>query len=127
VALMSWFVARTEPQREQTARRFLELGGFSVYIPVVRERDRRRVVRFRPLFPAYCFISFRDGRWWDARWTVGVAALIMAGDGPAQLGDQVIDELKSRERNGAVEPSPGETSSRPVTRCGFCMVPFAIA
>ena len=106
---MSWIVARTEPQREQTARRFLELGGFSVYIPVVRERDSRRIVRLRPLFPSYAFVAFQNGRWWDARWCVGVAALIMSGGGPAQLGDHVINEIKGRERNGAVELPRRET------------------
>jgi transcriptional antiterminator RfaH len=109
---MSWFVARTEPLREQTARRFLELGGFSVYIPVIRERRAkggRRIEHLRPLFPSYAFVALQHGRWWDARWTVGVAALIMAGDGPAQLGDHVINEIKGRERNGAVELPRRET------------------
>ena len=103
---MSWIVARTEPAREQTARRFLELAKFSVYIPWVRERPTkggRRIERLRPLFPAYCFITLQNGRWWDARWCVGVSAVIMAGDGPAQLGNHIIDELRARERGGAVE------------------------
>jgi transcription antitermination factor NusG len=100
VALMSWIVARTEPLREQTARRFLELGGFSVYIPVVRERDSRRIVRLRRLFPSYAFVAFQNGRWWDARWCVGVAGVIMK---PARLSDHIVDEICGRERNGAVE------------------------
>jgi len=103
---MSWIVARTEPAREQTARRFLELAKFTVYIPRLRERQTkggRRIERLRPLFPSYAFIAFQGGRWWDARWSVGVAAVIMAGDGPAQLGDHIIDELRARERGGAVE------------------------
>ena len=100
---MSWIVARTEPQREQTARRFLELGGFSVYIPVVRERDSRRIVRLRPLFPSYAFVAFQNGRWWDARWCVGVAAVIMSGGEPARLGDHIVEEIRSRERGGAVQ------------------------
>jgi transcriptional antiterminator RfaH len=103
---MSWIVARTEPSREQTARRFLELAGFSVYIPVIRERHAkggRRLVRLRPLFPSYAFIVLQNGRWWDVRWSVGVAAVIMTGDEPAQLSDQIVDEIRSRERNGAVE------------------------
>jgi len=103
---MSWIVARTEPSREQTARRFLELAKFTVYIPLIRERPTkggRRIERLRPLFPSYAFIAFRDGRWWDVRWSVAVAAVIMAGDGPPQLGDHIIDELRARERGGAVD------------------------
>ena len=103
---MDWIVARTEPQREQTARRFLELAGFSVYIPVIRERRAkggRRIVQFRPLFPSYALIALENGRWWDARWSIGVAAIIMSGDEPARLSDQIVDEIRGRERNGAVE------------------------
>jgi transcriptional antiterminator RfaH len=103
---MSWIVVRCEPLRELTARRFLELAKFSVYFPRICERQAkggRRIERLRPLFPSYIFVGFRDGRWWDARWCVGVAAVIMAGNGPAQLGDHVIDELRARERNGLVE------------------------
>jgi transcriptional antiterminator RfaH len=106
LAGMSWIVVRSEPLRELTARRFLELAKFSVYLPRIRERQAkggRRIERLRPLFPSYIFVGFRGGRWWDARWCVGVAAVIMAGDGPAQLGDHVIDELRARERGGAVE------------------------
>jgi transcription antitermination factor NusG len=103
---MSWIVARTEPSREQTARRFLELAGFSVYIPVIRERHAkggRRLVRLRPLFPSYAFIILQNGRWWDVRWSIGVAAVIMAGDEPARLSDQIVDEIRGRERGGAIE------------------------
>ena len=103
---MSWIVARTEPQREQTARRFLELAGFSVYIPFVRERHAkggRRIERLRPLFPSYGFVAFQNGRWWDVRWCVGVAAVIMSGSEPAQLGDNIIDGIRGRERGGAIE------------------------
>ena len=103
---MSWLVARTEPQREQRAKHFLELAGFSVYIPVIRERrpkSGRRIERLRPLFPSYAFVALQNGRWWDARWCVGVAAVIMSGDGPAQLSDHIVDELRGRERGGAIE------------------------
>src|SRR5262249_37023484 len=103
---MTWIVARTEPQRERTAQHFLELAKFRVYISVIRERQAkggRRITRFRPLFPSYAFIAFENGRWWDARWTVGVSALIMTDGAPAQLGDHIVNEIRSRECNGAVE------------------------
>ena len=103
---MSWIVARTEPLREQTARRFLELAGFSVYVPYIHERyskGGRRSKRLRPLFPSYAFVALQNGRWWDARWCVGVAGVIMSGGEPARLGDHIVDEIRSRERGGAVQ------------------------
>jgi transcriptional antiterminator RfaH len=103
---MSWIVARTEPSREQTARRFLELAKFSVYAPYIREwhaKGGRRVERLKPLFPSYIFVAFQDGRWWDARWCTGVVAVIMNGGAPAQLSDLIVDEIRGRERGGAIE------------------------
>ena len=102
---MSWIVARTEPQREQAARRFLQLRGFSVYLPYIHERHTRsgrRIARLRPLFPSYAFVALQNGRWWDARWCVGVAAVIMSGSEPARLSNRIVDEIRARERNGLV-------------------------
>jgi transcriptional antiterminator RfaH len=100
-----WACARVEPRREAVAQHFLRLAGFFSYVPLVRsERARRgrKVEKIEPLFPSYAFILIHDGRWWDARWAVGVAALIMAGDGPAQVPDRVIDDIRQRERDGVV-------------------------
>jgi transcriptional antiterminator RfaH len=38
-----------------------------------------------------------------ARWSIGVAGLIMDGVGPARVADSVIAEIRSRERDGLVE------------------------
>ena len=103
---MDWLVARTEPQREQTARRFLELRGFSVYVPRIRERHTKgghRIERLRPLFPSYALVVLENGRWWDVRWCVGVCAVIMSGGEPARLSDRIVEGIRGRERNGAVE------------------------
>jgi transcription termination factor NusG len=54
-----WCCARLEPRREAVAWHFLELAGYEVYIPQVREqrvRRHRRIEVISPLFPAYAFI-----------------------------------------------------------------------
>jgi transcriptional antiterminator RfaH len=99
-----WCCARTELRREATASHFLALSGFTTYTPKLRElraRNGWKVERVVPLFPSYIFVEITDG-WWDARWCVGVLSLIMAGDRPAPVADSIIDEIRSRERNGAV-------------------------
>src|SRR5262249_5232878 len=81
------------------------LGGFSVYIPRIRERHAkggRRIERLRPLFPSYAFIALRGGRWWNARWCVGVAAVIMSGAEPARVSARIVDAIRARECNGLV-------------------------
>jgi hypothetical protein len=53
-----WACARLESRREAVAQHFLELAGYQVYIPRLRERclrRHRRVEILAPLFPAYAF------------------------------------------------------------------------
>jgi hypothetical protein len=74
-------------------------------LPRLREESRnhgRSIVTPPPLFPNYLFVRVELG-WWDARWCVGVSALIMAGDAPARVGDAVIDGIRARERDGLVQ------------------------
>jgi transcriptional antiterminator RfaH len=104
-----WCCARLEPRRESVAKHFLGLAGYTVYIPQVRERRHRRGRRIEtiaPLFPAYGFVAIVQG-WHDARWSIGVAALIMDGERPAKVPDRILDDLRRREINGAIElPKP---------------------
>jgi transcription antitermination factor NusG len=100
-----WACARLESQREAVAQRFLELAGYQVYIPRMREhrlRRTRRVEVIAPLFPAYGFVLI-EAQWHTARWSIGVIALIMDGKGPAKVPDQMIDEIRHPETRGAVE------------------------
>jgi transcriptional antiterminator RfaH len=104
-----WACARLECRRETVAQHFLKLAGYQVYIPQVREqrlRRSRRVEVIAPLFPAYGFIVVEQ-QWHSARWSIGVTAIIMDGEAPARVSDQVIDEIRRREVRGAVElPQP---------------------
>jgi hypothetical protein len=55
-----WSCVRTEPRREHVAEHFLQLGGFDVYVPQLRERRlryRRQVEITAPLFPSYIFVA----------------------------------------------------------------------
>jgi transcriptional antiterminator RfaH len=100
-----WCAARLMPRREALAIHCLGLAGFKVYLPRLRERRimRGRRVEVRPpLFPGYVFVAIVL-QWHRARWCPGVLSLIMAGDGPARVPDDVIAELRSRERDGLIE------------------------
>jgi transcriptional antiterminator RfaH len=102
---MHWVCAKIEPQRERLALHFLALNGYQSYCPRLREQIRvrgRKIVRTPPLFRGYAFVLVVSA-WWSARWSPGVAGLIMNGEQPAVVSDQIIDEIRSRERNGLVE------------------------
>jgi len=102
---MYWCCAQTEPQREAAATHFLGLAGYEVYCPRLRlvrpRRGGRKVESHPPLFPSYLFIMITTG-WWNARWCPGIIRLLTAGDAPMPVSETLINEIKSRERNGLV-------------------------
>jgi transcriptional antiterminator RfaH len=100
-----WCVAHLD-RPATIAGHFLALAGFTSYCPLLRERHVRRgqiSERIVPLFPRYLFVWIEGGRWCGARWSIGVAALIANADGPLPVPSDVVDGIKRREKNGAVE------------------------
>jgi len=104
-----WCVARLEHNRERLALHCLGLNGFTTYCPRLRQPrvSHGRKIELRPaLFPGYCFVMI-ELQWHAARWGVGVMGLIMDGNQPARVADDIIAEIRSRERDGLVElPEP---------------------
>jgi transcriptional antiterminator RfaH len=100
-----WCAAQLQPNRERLALHMLAQQNVAVYAPRLR---RRRIVRGRredsevPLFPGYAFVWI-ELQWHAARWCPGVVRLVMDGLQPAKVPDAVIEEIRGRERNGAVE------------------------
>src|SRR6516225_4201690 len=100
-----WAVARLVPHQERIALHHLNRVGFETYLPRLRERriSHGRKIEVRPpLFPGYCFLAV-EAQWYAARWSIGVIGLIMDGVRPARVADQIIDDLRKRERNGLIE------------------------
>jgi transcriptional antiterminator RfaH len=88
-----------EPNRERLALHCLTLNGFVTYLPRLREtriRHGRKIETCAVLFPGYCFIAV-ELQWHTARWSPGVAGLLMNGAGPARVPDSVIGEIRGRE------------------------------
>jgi transcriptional antiterminator RfaH len=100
-----WTAARAQPQREALAQHFLQLSGYAVYLPRLRQHRMshgRRIETRSVLFPGYLFVEIVAG-WWEARWCPGTLGLVMNCDVPVRVPDKVIAEIRSRERNGLVE------------------------
>jgi transcriptional antiterminator RfaH len=100
-----WTACRLQPNRATLALHYLNLQGYEVYCPRLRElRVRRghRVEVLLPLFPGYTFLRVVTG-WWQARWAPGTCGLVMDGATPAKVPEAVIAEIRSRERGGAIE------------------------
>jgi transcriptional antiterminator RfaH len=101
-----WAVAQLQPQREAFALSMLARADFQVYAPRLREwrtmRGGRQQQYERPLFPGYAFLLIQL-QWHAARWCPGVVRLVMNGLQPAKVPDAVVDEIRGREHNGAIE------------------------
>jgi transcriptional antiterminator RfaH len=102
-----WTAAQLEPNRERIALHLLTQERFVVYAPRLRMHHivrGRREDREAPLFPGYCFVWI-ELQWHRARWCPGIRRLVMDGLQPAKVPDVVIEEIRGRERNGAIELS----------------------
>jgi transcriptional antiterminator RfaH len=104
-----WCACRLQLHREALALHCLGLNGYETYYPRLRERRIRfgRTIENRPpLFPGYAFVLIQL-QWHTARWAPGTLGLIMDGAGPAKVPDAVIEEIRSRERDGLIDlPKP---------------------
>jgi transcription antitermination factor NusG len=102
-----WACVQTAPAREAAAEHFLRLAGYGqIYLPRLRtisRRQGRRIVQKSPLFPSYLFVLVTAG-WWAARWCPNVTRIITNGGvEPAHVPDELIESIRQREINGAVE------------------------
>jgi transcriptional antiterminator RfaH len=105
IAMAYWTAAQLEPNRTRIALQLLVQEKFIVYAPRLRERRivrGRREDREMPLFPGYAFVLIQL-QWHAARWCPGVRRLVMDGLQPARVPDAVIEGIRARERNGAIE------------------------
>lgn len=94
-----WAVVRTQVRREAYANANIRNQGYQTYLPQVWDA---RNMRREPLFQSYLFVLLHRGCAF-LRGTRGVVAVLMAGDKPAVVQHDVINEIKLRENaNGVV-------------------------
>jgi transcriptional antiterminator RfaH len=105
-----WCCAQHETNRQHLAVHTLGLNHYETYIPRIRTQrttaTRKTLEVPAPLFPGYLFIKIVEGRWWDARWSVGVCRIILDGNRPAVVPDAVIDGIRAREVDGLIQLAP---------------------
>ena len=96
----AWFVVQTNPQREAFAAE--HLAEHEPYFP----QFKAPTGRIKPLFPSYIFVVATP-YWSEIKNTVGVRTILMRGEAPAKLSDEVIASWRSQELGGLVQlPEP---------------------
>jgi transcription antitermination factor NusG len=111
-----WACAQLQPARERLALHCLALAGYVTYLPRLRQHrvSRGRRIETTPaLFPGYAFVLI-ELQWHQARWAPGVTRIVLDGAVPARVPDEVIAEIRSRERGGLVELPPRLKRGDPV-------------
>jgi transcriptional antiterminator RfaH len=88
-----WAAAALRHNQVRLALNSLERIGYEVYAPRIRAGHNGAT---QLLFPSYCFISI-GAQWWAATRAPGVVKLVLEGQQPARLRDEVIEALRARE------------------------------
>ena len=101
----AWYLIYSKPQQERLARENLERQGYRSYLPLIRNRRRRRgkyLSIVEPMFPRYLFVHLSDetDNWGPIRSTIGVANLVRFGMLAARVPDDLIAILTERDQDG---------------------------
>jgi transcription antitermination factor NusG len=94
-----WYVINIKPKKEfQVERLFME-GGFTIYSPKYLFEKH-----IRPFFPGYAFLRFdHPAQYQMVKYTRGVKKIVGNPEGPIPLQEEVIRELRAREKDGHIE------------------------
>lgn len=96
----SWYLITSKPHKDAYAEEQLINQGYEVYRPVAKYLCTRKKIQIvESLFPRYLFIKLEAGidDWGPIRSTRGVQGIVKFGVGPAKVGDELINEIRSRE------------------------------
>src|SRR6266576_6609642 len=96
-----WAVVQVESQREHFVRLLLMRARYETYLPRIKIRSRIGL-----LFPGYLLVRIAD-QFYPVMWTPGVVRLLMSGDRPAVLAEDIVTNIRKREIGGFVKlPTP---------------------
>ena len=106
-----WYLVYTKPRGENIALTNLERQGYETYLPLMRQRRRRRnklTAVIEPMFPRYLFIKLAAGidNWAPIRSTIGVANMVRFGQLAAKVPGGLIEDLRSREDESGIQKLP---------------------
>jgi transcriptional antiterminator RfaH len=103
--MRAWYLIYSKPQQERLALENLERQGYPSYLPLMRNRRRRKgryATIIEPMFPRYLFVHLSDetDNWGPIRSTIGVANLVRFGMQAARVPDNLIELMHERDEEG---------------------------
>lgn len=103
--MKKWFVINTKPQKEFVVEKLLTDAGILIYNPKYKKILKGNgKIKIKPLFPCYEFVYFDfPSHYKLIKYTRGVKKILENESGPIPVHPQIIEEIKSRERDGFIE------------------------
>lgn len=103
---MPWYAVNTKPKQESLAGQNLQRLGVETFCPQLKQDKvirRKRQTLIGPLFPGYLFARFHlDTHYRAVKYARGVRKLVAFGPDPVVVGDEIIESIRSRIREGFV-------------------------
>ena len=102
-----WIAIYTKPQHEKAVKSALELKGFEVYLPVLKEEENGAIEKMGRIHfsKCYAFVNTSSKHSVDILKTSGVVKIIRFGNKIATIQNSIIDSLKLMIEGG-YEPVP---------------------
>lgn len=105
--MKSWYLIHTKPKQESIAKDNLERQNYSIYLPmvIIRRKRRGRSIRvIEAMFPRYLFIHLNDSTddWAPIRSTIGVSEMVRFGVIPAKISEDLVAAIKKRENEEGI-------------------------
>jgi transcription antitermination factor NusG len=97
---LDWYVARVKRNRSALVEEHMRRWGCEVYNPRIAV-VKRGLTAWEELFPGYlfCRVSTDDpGCWSQVMWTPGVTYFLPARHRPSPIGEDAVEEVRSRVR-----------------------------
>ncbi len=98
----NWYLLSSKPHKDELAELQLANQGYEVYRPLAQRLRKRRgkmVKTIESLFPRYMFICLDrlTDNWAPIRSTIGVSKIVVFGNNPAVVADELIVALRAEE------------------------------
>lgn len=96
--MLSWYALHAKPHKERQVAHFLSEREIQVYFPTVPAPRRRDRDAERAFFPCYLFAraELETVGLWTLSYAPGMRRVVMFGDTPARVDDNLIAALQNR-------------------------------
>ncbi len=107
---MDWYLVRSKPRQEGIAESNLHRLGVESFCPKLKQaklsRGKKRTV-IVPLFPGYLFSRFNFcTEYRKVAYAHGVLDVVMFGEYPARVDEEIVETIRARMHEGFVTYSP---------------------